>query len=91
MRPIFYTLPKVHKSLTEPVPGRPIVAGTQSLTEPMSQYIDSHIKLLVSTLPSFLKDTIDFLNKLNSVQNIQVTDLLCTMDVTSLYKNVPHK
>ena len=91
IRPVFYTLPKVHKSLLEPVPGRPIVAGTQSLTEPMSQYIDLHIKLLVSNLPSFLKDTMDFLNKLNSIQNIQATDLLCTMDVASLYTNVPHK
>ena len=39
IRPVFHTLPKIHKSCIEPVPGRPIVAGIQSLTEPISQYI----------------------------------------------------
>ena len=90
LRPIFYTLPKIHKSCVEPVPGRPIVAGTQSLTEPISQYIDRHIKSMVSQLPSFLKDTTDFLNKLKAVQNFEKDSFLCTMDITSLYTNVPH-
>ena len=65
VRPVLYTLPKIHKSIVEPVPGRPIVAGTQSLTEPISKYIDLHIKELVFRLPSFVKDTTDFLNKID--------------------------
>lgn len=75
----------------EPVCGCPIVAGTQSRTEPMSQYIDLHIKSLVSQLPSYLKDTNDFLNRIDSIQSIQDIDKLYTMDVTSLYTHVPHK
>ena len=89
-RAIFYTLPKIHKSCVEPVPGRPIVAGTQSLTEPLSQYLDLHIKKLVFHLPSYLKDTTDFLNRLNSVQLTEENVYLCTMDITALYTNVPH-
>ncbi len=33
------------------------------IDEPISQYIDLHIKPLVAKLPSLLKDTTDFLNK----------------------------
>lgn len=90
IHPVFYTLPKIHKSLTEPVPGRPIVAGTQSLTEPLSPYIDLFVKPLVFELPSYLKDMTDFL-KLSLVSFDPEIDWLCTMDVTSLYTNVPHR
>ena len=67
------------------------MAGIQSLTEPISQYIDFHIKGLVSQLPSFLKDTTDFLNKIDSVKNIQESGFLCCFDITSLYTNVPNQ
>ncbi|KAL2095452.1 hypothetical protein ACEWY4_010171 [Coilia grayii] len=89
IRAVFYTLPKVHKKSGDHIPGRPIVAGCQSLTEPISQYVDYYIKPLVCSLPSYLKDTTDFLNKLQRII-ICDTDLLCTIDVTSLYTNIPH-
>ncbi len=90
VRPVLHTLPKIHKSIVEPVPGRPIVAGTQSLTEPISKYIDLHIKKSVFHLPSFVKDTTDFLNKIDSLKDVNDGVFVCTMDVTSLYTNVPH-
>lgn len=89
IRPVIYTLPKIHKDLLHP-PGRPIVSGIGSLTEPLSQYVDSHIKDLVYELPSHLKDTTDFLNKLKDC-HMDSTDFLCTMDVSSLYPSIPHK
>lgn len=89
VRPVFYTLPKIHKRLNDP-PGRPIVSGNQSLTEPLSKFVDHHIKDLVQSLPSFLKDTTDFLVKLSGIGEVNETDLLCSMDVTSLYTNIPH-
>lgn len=58
--------------------------------EPISKYIDLHIKELVSHLPSFVKDTTDFLNKIDSLKNMQDGVFLCRMDVNSLYTNVPH-
>lgn len=89
VRPVFYTLPKIHKKCEDSVPGRPIVAGCHSVTEPISQYVDWHIKPMVRTLPSYLQDTTDFLNKLTTV-HVSETDSLCTMDVTSLYMNMKH-
>lgn len=56
--PVFYGLPKIHKSVTDP-PLRPIVASIGSLTEPLSQFVDFFIKKFVSNLPSFLEDTVD--------------------------------
>ena len=49
--PIFYLLPKIHKPGT---PGRPIISGC------VSSIIDSHIKPLWSSLPSYIKDTNNF-------------------------------
>lgn len=87
-RPVLYTLPKIHKDLQNP-PGRPIVSGIGSVTEPMSQFVDSHIKDLVHSLPSYLRDTMDFLNKLSDC-HVDQDDVLCTMDVSSLYPSIPH-
>lgn len=42
-------------------------------------------------MPSYLKDTTEFLNRLNQISNIDTTDWLVTLDVTSLYTNIPHK
>ncbi|KAL2087323.1 hypothetical protein ACEWY4_018382 [Coilia grayii] len=89
IRPVLYTLPKIHKNLLNP-PGRPIVSGIGSLTEPLSQFVDAHIKDLVYTLPSYLRDTMDFLKKLSDC-HVDSDDLLCTMDVSSLYPSIPHK
>lgn len=52
--PIYYHLPKVHKSTTNP-PGRPIIAGLGSLTS--SEYIDFHLQKYVAKLDSYLKDS----------------------------------
>lgn len=84
-KPVFYILPKVHKSLTN-VPGRPIVSGIGSLTEPLSNFVDAHIRPLVVKLPSYLKDTNDFLEQLSQTH---ISDdghiFLATLDVTIAY------
>lgn len=89
--PVMYALPKVHKTLTNP-PGRPIVACSDSLMEPMSLYIDRILRPLVETLPSYLRDTGDFIEQLSQthIDNAEHDILLTTMDVVSLYTNIPH-
>uniref|UniRef100_A0A672KCG4 Uncharacterized protein n=1 Tax=Sinocyclocheilus grahami TaxID=75366 RepID=A0A672KCG4_SINGR len=52
-RPVFYILPKVHKSLVYP-PGRPIVAGNNSLPEPLSNFVDFVLRPLVTSLPKLV-------------------------------------
>ncbi len=86
--PSFYMLPKVHKNLENP-PGRPIISGNGSITEPASQFVDFFIKPFVSELPSFIQDSTHVLNKIKDIKNIGPS-LLVTMDVEALYTNIDH-
>lgn len=87
--PVIYTLPKIHKGLDTPVKGRPIVSGIGSLTENISAYVDHFIKSAVVALPSFVRDSIDFIDKLKKFE-VKSNILLATLDVQSLYTNIPH-
>ena len=82
----FYMLPKIHK---KDVPGRPIVSACGCPTERISAYVDYHLKPLVEKTTSYIKDSTDFLNKLTEL-NIPTDAILCTLDVSSLYTNIPH-
>ena len=85
----FYLLPKVHKNLTNP-PGRPVISGNETLTEPISKYVDFFIKPLLPSLPAFLQDTTDVLTKIKEHNFIGPQALLVTMDVEALYTNIDH-
>ena len=41
-------------------------------------------------IPSYIRDTTDFINKLESVKNLPPSYFLVTLDVTSLYTNIPN-
>ena len=84
--PTFYLLPKIHKQHN---PGRPIVNGIGSVTEKISAYVDTFLRKYTPRIPSYTKDTTHFLNTLKHLE-IQNTDLLVTIDVKSLYTNIPH-
>ena len=84
----FYILPKIHKPGN---PGRPIFSSNSHPTERLSHFVDYHLQPLVHKLPSFVKDTNDFLNKLLIIGNLPANSLLVTLDVSSLYTNIPHK
>ena len=82
--PIFYTLTKIHKPL--PV-GRPIISGCEGPTERISS-CGPFITPVAQKQKSYLKDTTDFINFIEKTQVSQNT-ILVSMDVTSLYTNVP--
>ena len=84
----FYLLPKIHKPGN---PGRLIVSSCGAPTEKISQFVDYHLCPLVENLPSFIKDTTSFITKLQSLNNIPEGTLLVTLDVSSLYTNIPHQ
>ncbi|XP_053372926.1 uncharacterized protein LOC128546436 [Mercenaria mercenaria] len=92
--PQFYILPKIHKDINSELPlgypGRPIVSGYNSFTEGISEYIDNILKPHMEALPSYVKDSTDFIKKLGSMPNISPNAFLVTMDVSSLYTNIPH-
>ena len=83
----FYILPKIHKPGN---PGRPIVSSCGAPTEGISHFVDYHLAPLVKNVPSYIKDTTDFLNKLQTISSVPPGTLLATLDVKSLYTNIPH-
>lgn len=85
----FYALPKVHKKKT-PVPGRPIVSGTDNLTQGISNYVDVLLRPFVTGLRSYLKDTKDTLTKINGI-TVSDQTILASLDVESLYSNIQHE
>lgn len=88
--PMFYMLPKIHKSLVSPK-GRPIVASNDSLLEPLSNFVDHFIKPYVCKLPSYVKDSTDVINKISEITDLPADILLVTLDVESLYTNISHE
>ena len=71
-------------------PGRPIVSGIGTLTEYVSAFVDRELQPLLANIPSYIKDTTDFLNKLSRFNNLPDNTILVTLDVTALYSNIPH-
>ncbi|KAM9324806.1 ovostatin-like [Gastrophryne carolinensis] len=84
----FYTLPKIHKNPRCP-PGRPIVAGIGGLTEKACIYIDRHLQPFVISLESYVRDSTDLLNSLNSIW-VSEDVFLATLDVEALYTSISH-
>ena len=85
----FYLLPKIHKSKTNP-PGRPIMSGNGHPTEWISAWVDYKIQPLMLKLPTFLKDTTDLLQHLAKIKPTVNTRII-SLDVTSLYTNIPQR
>ena len=85
--PRMYLLPKVHKPGN---PGRPVVSSIGCHTEHISKFVDHHLQPLNQNLESYVKDSTDFLNKLEKIPEIPDEAILVTMDVRSLYTNVPN-
>ena len=84
--PDFYVLPKIHKPNN---PGRSIVNGIGSITEKISAYVDQEIRHLVPTIPSYLKDASHLIQILLG-NTWAPEDTLVTIDLKSLYRNIPH-
>ena len=82
----FYILPKIHKPGNQ---GRPKVNSIGSITEKISAFVDVHLRQFTPRIPSYVKDTTHFINIMRNLQ-LYPEDLLVTIDVSSLYTNIPH-
>ena len=72
-------------------PYRPIVSCKGTLTEHISGHVDSIFQNFFHKIPCFLKDTTDFLCKLNDITHLVTPNsLLVTIHVNSLHTNIPH-
>ena len=88
--PRFYTLPKIHKGKNPP-PGRPIVPANNSPTEKISSFVDFFLNPTIPYLDSYVKDTAHFLQQIKNIASLPTNTLFVTLDVTSLYTNIPNK
>ncbi|CAJ0934168.1 unnamed protein product [Ranitomeya imitator] len=87
--PVFCTLPKIHKDLSNP-PGRPIVASTDSILSPLSIYLEKILTPITQTSHSFILDTGEFLQCIRELHRVPTNTLLVTLDVKDLYTSIPH-
>ncbi|KAJ1197149.1 hypothetical protein NDU88_001011 [Pleurodeles waltl] len=88
--PYFYCLPKIHKGKIPP-PGRPIVSGTGSVLEPLSTFCDKFLQPIVQASTTYLKDTKDVLNLIETISLTTQVHALITLDVEALYTNIPQE
>jgi hypothetical protein len=56
----------------------------------ISTFLDFYLRQHVEALSSFIKDTTDYVQKMAALNPLPSNTTLVTMDVTSLYTNIPH-
>ena len=64
--PKFYISPKIHKPNN---PGRPVINSIECRTchtLEILRFVDHHLQPVVKQIPSYMKDTIHFINKINN-------------------------
>ena len=83
---VLYFLKKIHKN---PMGIRPIVSSINSITENISQFVDIWLQPIMRNLPSFIKDTTEFINLIENTP-FPMDCILASIDVSSLYTNIPH-
>ena len=83
----FYTLTKIHKPV---LTGRPIISGCDGPTERTSSFLDHILQPIAKAQKSYLKDTTQFINFIEKRQVLN-NAILVSMDVTSLYTNIPQE
>ena len=50
--------------------------------------MDYHLQSVIKEIPLYVKDTKDFMQKLNQIEKVPEDSLLVTLDVKSLYTNI---
>ncbi|XP_052262490.1 uncharacterized protein LOC127866129 [Dreissena polymorpha] len=81
--------PKLHK---HGMPLRTIVNGRNHPTEKMAEMVENELRDHVTSLPSYLSDTTDFLNKITQIQQpLPDGTIIFCLDVKALYPSVPRE
>ena len=83
--PQFHIFPKVHKTN---IPGRPVVNSVECHTSKISKFADHCLQPHAKSLPSYIQDTSDFINRISETIDINKDTILVTLDVKSLYTNI---
>ena len=83
-----YGLPKNHKT---DIPLRPIVSACGDPLDKLTWFLERIITQLLTFVPAHLKNTYDFLNRLNQTfpTGVPADSILFSVDVANLYGNIP--
>ena len=85
--PQFHIFPKVHKTN---IPGRPVVSSVECHISKISKFVDHYFKPQAKPLPSYIKDTSGFINRIIEIKDISNNTILATLVVKSLYTSIPN-
>lgn len=85
---VFYTLPKVHKTLIPPIPGRPIVSSNGTITYHTSVYLDKELQPVLKLLHTVCTSARHILRDMNN-STYPINSVILCADVTALYPNIP--
>ena len=81
----FYTKPKIHK---EGIPGRPVISSVNCHSTKILEYDDYHLRPIIREIPSYIKETSDFLCKLKPIAEVPENSYCVTSDVKSYYTSI---
>ena len=81
-----YFSPKIRKKGN---PDCPAVSSNNYYSSNISKYTDQHLQTIVKEISLHVRDT-KFIEKLNQVEEIPHGNLIGTLDVKSLYTNIPN-
>ena len=84
-----YFLPKIYKKFN--VPGCPVISNCRTPTEKASEFLYHHLKPVMQSSWSCIKDSGDFLRKIKQIGNLPENSILITADVVGLYPSIPHE
>ena len=76
----------VHK---EGNPAKPVVSSTDCSTTNISRYIDNQLPPHVKEHMLYVKESTDFIWKINSMEQFPDNSIFVTMDVRFLFTNIP--
>ena len=85
--PEFYTLTKIHRHT---IVERPITSGCNGPTARLPAFVDTLLEPFSGSQASYLKDSTGFINFIEKTK-IGKQTFLVTMDVKSLYTNIPQE
>ena len=81
---------KIHTQLFD-VLGRPVISNCGTPTEKCSGFLDHRLKKVMQKGWSYIKDSADFIKKINNLDLIPENVILMTTDVVGLYPSIPHE
>ena len=84
----FYTIPKIHKTLIPPIPGRPIVSSNGTITYHTSVYLDKELQPVLKILKTICTSSRHIILDM-SEKTFPVNSTILCADVTALYPNIP--